>query len=333
MKAVAGTEARLPDAETAGAKLDRIRVRRRGDQGAAEAGARRTRSVSSSSGRLGDARRRRRRRSVIDSHCHLAGRGLRRRISRPSSRGRRTRASSARWSSWRLATNGGRAGRDVSRALWPDVRFAIGVHPHHRRTQFADARRAPRTVVRRPVSRRRPRARAIGEIGLDYHYDFSPRDVQHAGVSRAGSARARAAAAGRDPHARGGRRHAWRSCSEEGAGTCAACCTASPATSALARAGLDLGLLRLAGRHHHVSEGRRASRETAPDRAARSAADRDRQPVSGAGAVPRQAQRAGARRARVADDARQQSTAVEAEDSPRGTAANFHTPVPAVIKS
>src|SRR6185295_13159836 len=25
-----------------------------------------------------------------------------------------------------------------------------------------------------------PAARAVGEIGLDYHYDYSPREVQHA---------------------------------------------------------------------------------------------------------------------------------------------------------
>ena len=34
------------------------------------------------------------------------------------------------------------------------------------------------TVVRDQIAAT-PSARAVGEIGLDYHYDFSPRDVQH----------------------------------------------------------------------------------------------------------------------------------------------------------
>lgn len=63
-------------------------------------------------------------------------------------------------------------------SAWPDVRFAIGVHPHHAHA-FADN---PDRAAELTASRldRMPAARAIGEIGLDYHYDFSPRDVQRA---------------------------------------------------------------------------------------------------------------------------------------------------------
>ena len=53
-----------------------------------------------------------------------------------------------------------------------------------------------------------PKARAIGEAGLDYKRDYAPREDQRAllrGPDRAG-ARARTAAGG--AHARGGRRHA-----------------------------------------------------------------------------------------------------------------------------
>jgi TatD DNase family protein len=52
------------------------------------------------------------------------------------------------------------------------VYFAAGVHPHEAESA------APRylTSVRELASHKK--CVAIGEIGLDYHYDFSPRDVQ-----------------------------------------------------------------------------------------------------------------------------------------------------------
>jgi TatD DNase family protein len=48
----------------------------------------------------------------------------------------------------------------------------IGVHPH-------DAAKAvPETFDRLRELAKHPKVLAVGEIGLDYHYDFSPRDVQ-----------------------------------------------------------------------------------------------------------------------------------------------------------
>jgi len=63
-------------------------------------------------------------------------------------------------------------------ALWPELRFSIGVHPHQAHQYAADPDRAA-AVVREQWTAT-PSARAVGEIGLDYHYDFSPRDVQQA---------------------------------------------------------------------------------------------------------------------------------------------------------
>jgi TatD DNase family protein len=48
----------------------------------------------------------------------------------------------------------------------------VGVHPH-------DASKAtPETFARLRELLSHPRVVAIGEIGLDYHYDFSPREIQ-----------------------------------------------------------------------------------------------------------------------------------------------------------
>ena len=62
-------------------------------------------------------------------------------------------------------------------AAWPECRFAVGVHPHHAKVFASNPQAAADTVAARLDAL--PAARAIGEIGLDYHYDFSPRDVQH----------------------------------------------------------------------------------------------------------------------------------------------------------
>ncbi len=54
----------------------------------------------------------------------------------------------------------------------PDVWATAGVHPHDASTWDADAERRIRELAAHA------RCVAIGEIGLDYHYDNSPRDVQ-----------------------------------------------------------------------------------------------------------------------------------------------------------
>ncbi|MEP6916671.1 MAG: TatD family hydrolase, partial [Acidobacteriota bacterium] len=61
-------------------------------------------------------------------------------------------------------------------ALWPAVRVAVGIHPHQA-AAFAGSGADPAGLVRGQVAA--TGACAIGEIGLDYHYDFSPRAVQH----------------------------------------------------------------------------------------------------------------------------------------------------------
>jgi TatD DNase family protein len=61
---------------------------------------------------------------------------------------------------------------------YPFLYATIGVHPH-------DASKATDEAFARLADlARHPKVLAIGEIGLDYHYDFSPRDVQRAVFER-----------------------------------------------------------------------------------------------------------------------------------------------------
>lgn len=56
----------------------------------------------------------------------------------------------------------------------PDVWFTVGVHPHDAKHWTDDVANAIRDHAAHP------RCVAIGEMGLDFHYDMSPRDEQRA---------------------------------------------------------------------------------------------------------------------------------------------------------
>jgi len=55
---------------------------------------------------------------------------------------------------------------------YPFVYASVGVHPHDAKSMTDE------TIEELEKLLSHPKAVAVGEIGLDYHYDFSPRDVQ-----------------------------------------------------------------------------------------------------------------------------------------------------------
>lgn len=59
----------------------------------------------------------------------------------------------------------------------PEVFFILGIHPHDATTATDEALAEVEAACREDAAGR-SRIRAIGEAGLDYYYDLSPRDVQ-----------------------------------------------------------------------------------------------------------------------------------------------------------
>ena len=124
---------------------------------------------------------------MIDSHCHLAGSEFAGDLAEVVARARA--AGLVRCLVILAADDDTEmAQADQVRAAWPEVRFAVGVHPHNAHRFADDPVAAAGLLASRLVER--DDIGAIGEIGLDYHYDFSPKDVQHA-VFRAQLALAR----------------------------------------------------------------------------------------------------------------------------------------------
>jgi TatD DNase family protein len=111
---------------------------------------------------------------MVDSHCHLAGEEFAAGLTDVVARTRAAGVSEALC----ILAAGDEAESERARRVrdaWPAVRFAAGIHPHQA-GEFSGRSDEAIAIVRQAMDRHG--ACAVGEIGLDYHYDFSPRDVQ-----------------------------------------------------------------------------------------------------------------------------------------------------------
>ena len=118
---------------------------------------------------------------MIDSHCHLADDAF-----VPDLEGVVQRARSAGVAGALCIidlTNPAEIERlERVRKLWPEVRCAAGIHPHQA-GKFADDVDTVVGHVRSAIDSL-DGFRAVGEIGLDYHYDFAPRELQQTVFAR-----------------------------------------------------------------------------------------------------------------------------------------------------
>src|SRR5688500_10472845 len=111
---------------------------------------------------------------MIDSHCHLADEAFAADLDAAIARAREAGVTGALCILAAGDNEEAERARGV-RQRWAEVRFATGVHPHAAGT-FAGRPAESAEVTRRHAAAFS--ACGIGEIGLDYHYDFAPRPVQ-----------------------------------------------------------------------------------------------------------------------------------------------------------
>lgn len=108
---------------------------------------------------------------IVDSHCHLDDEKFAEDRDAVIERARAAGVKAM------LAIGTGDGPPDLEAAIrlaekYPFIYATVGVHPH-------DAARATEdTFARLTELVQHPKVVAIGEIGLDYYYDYSPRDVQ-----------------------------------------------------------------------------------------------------------------------------------------------------------
>lgn len=109
---------------------------------------------------------------MVDSHCHLDGKVF------DSDRDEVIQRAIDAGVERILAIGTGDGPPDLECAIrladrYPVFLATVGVHPHEA-SKYDDG-----TSVALRDLLRHPKVVALGEIGLDYHYDFSPRDAQH----------------------------------------------------------------------------------------------------------------------------------------------------------
>jgi len=109
---------------------------------------------------------------LIDSHCHLDFPDFADELDAVVARARAADIGRIVTISTRVAKH---AGLIAIAERFPDVFCSVGTHPHnaHEELDITTADLVART--------RHPKVVAIGEAGLDYHYDLSPRDAQEQG--------------------------------------------------------------------------------------------------------------------------------------------------------
>jgi TatD DNase family protein len=181
---------------------------------------------------------------LIDSHCHLAGEEFQDDLTAVVERARAAGVEGA------LVIVAADDEAEYARAAtvidaWDGVRLSIGVHPHAA-GRYADNPQQAGQIVEQRLDGNRA-SRAVGEIGLDYHYDFAPRDVQQE-VFRVQIGLARRRRLPIVIHTREAEADTFRILSEESAGETGGVFHCFTGDRAMAQRALDLGFhLSLAG--------------------------------------------------------------------------------------
>jgi TatD DNase family protein len=109
---------------------------------------------------------------LVDSHCHLDFPDFAAELDAVVARARAADVGRIVTISTRVARHGGLI---AIAERFPEVFCSVGTHPHNAHEEL-DV-----TAADLIARARHPKVVAIGEAGLDYHYDYSPRDAQERG--------------------------------------------------------------------------------------------------------------------------------------------------------